>query len=121
MATSNQLRESTADLVREIYRSAEQEGWSKEKLFKTLADPQSLKKSHRYQFNKRLQTFASTVSRPSEVPQVVQRMLADQLEREERKKKVESDQQQAGVESPFKKAMSPRKFEDFWEDQVELE
>lgn len=78
------------------------------------------------------------MSKP-DVPQVVQRMLADQVEREERKKKLQADiqaEQQASTVghdersqdpaskslSPFKKAaISPRKFEEFWEDQVELE
>ncbi len=41
---SSQMKTSTvgydtADLVREIYRTSELEGWSKEKLFSTLADP----------------------------------------------------------------------------------
>jgi hypothetical protein len=40
------------DIFKEIYRAAEQEGWSKDKLFKTLADPSKFKKSTRYILNK---------------------------------------------------------------------
>jgi hypothetical protein len=40
------------ELAKEIYRASEQEGWSKEKLFKMLADPSKFKKSTRYIQNK---------------------------------------------------------------------
>jgi hypothetical protein len=36
-----------AEIAREIYRVSEQEGWSKEKLFKMLADPSKFKKKSR--------------------------------------------------------------------------
>ena len=40
------------ELRKEIYRMSEIEGWSKEKLFSMLQDPQKYKKSHRYILNK---------------------------------------------------------------------
>jgi hypothetical protein len=40
------------DLVREIYRVSEIEGWPKEKLFKMLADPSKFKRTTRYILNK---------------------------------------------------------------------
>jgi hypothetical protein len=48
VATSSAGYGSEADLAREIYRASEQEGWSKEKLFKMLADPTKFKKASRF-------------------------------------------------------------------------
>ena len=94
---SSTQSKADAEIAREIYRASEQEGWSKEKLFKMLADPSKFKKSSRYILNKKLdshklQSNTSPQGRESIVAPVVQRMLADQIEREERKRQMEEEQ-----------------------------
>jgi hypothetical protein len=48
VASNSAPRSEAADIAREIYRAAEQESWSKDKLFKMLADPSKFKRHSRY-------------------------------------------------------------------------
>jgi hypothetical protein len=84
------------DIFKEIYRAAEQEGWSKDKLFKTLADPSKFKKSTRYILykkieEKKLAKLTGNEESPKPTLPVVQRMMVDAIEREVRKNKLEKD------------------------------
>lgn len=73
------LPENYAELAKRVYQMAEKEGWSKEKVFQLLNNPNKLVKTMEH---RKLEGFEKPLD------PVVERMIEDQRKREEKKRQL---------------------------------